>query len=259
MARSDNPSGTITLHSGELRLERTDLSLTGRLLGLAIVRTYRSGYDHDGPLGYGWDATPFRLPQVPPSGNALPPARGGPVGREYGGLLAHRSFGGAQVSRTFSARGQTGQQLLLGAYGALMRQVRNGQVKVLPRRELLDLVVVNGRARGIVVRNLLTGEQERYAGDAVVLCTGGYANTYYLSTNAGNSNVTASWRCARRGAFFANPYYVQIHPTCIPETGGGQAKRTLMSESLRNDGRVWVPKKAGDKRAARDIPEAERE
>jgi len=169
-------------------------------------------------------------------------AQGVPFAREYGGLLDNRSFGGAQVSRTFYARGQTGQQLLLGAYSALMRQVDAGRVKILPRREMLDLVMVDDRARGIVVRNLITGEMERYAGDAVLLCTGGYGNLYYLSTNAGNSNVTAAWRCAKRGAYFANPCYVQIHPTCIPVHGDHQAKLTLMSESLRNDGRVWVPK-----------------
>src|SRR5579884_3747749 len=160
-------------------------------------------------------------------------AQGVPFAREYGGLLDNRSFGGAQVSRTFYARGQTGQQLLLGAYQALMRQVHEGRVRILPRREMLDLVVIDGKARGIVVRNLITGALERYAADAVLLCTGGYGNLYYLSTNAGNSNVTAAWRCARRGAYFANPCFVQIHPTCIPITGEHQAKLTLMSESLR--------------------------
>jgi len=186
-------------------------------------------------------------------------AQGVPFAREYGGLLANRSFGGAQVSRTFYARGQTGQQLLLGAYGALMRQVQRGQVRVLPRREMLDLVVIDSKARGIVVRNLITGALERYAADAVVLCTGGYGNLYYLSTNAGNSNVTAAWRCARRGAYFANPCFVQIHPTCIPITGEHQAKLTLMSESLRNDGRVWVPRTPHDPRPPQEIPEAERD
>ncbi len=186
-------------------------------------------------------------------------AQGVPFAREYGGLLANRSFGGAQVSRTFYARGQTGQQLLLGAYGALMRQVQRGQVRVLPRREMLDLVVIDGKARGIVVRNLITGALERYAADAVLLCTGGYGNLYYLSTNAGNSNVTAAWRCARRGAYFANPCFVQIHPTCIPITGEHQAKLTLMSESLRNDGRVWVPRTPHDPRPPQEIPEAERD
>jgi succinate dehydrogenase / fumarate reductase flavoprotein subunit len=186
-------------------------------------------------------------------------AQGVPFAREYGGLLANRSFGGAQVSRTFYARGQTGQQLLLGAYGALMRQVQRGQVRMLPRREMLDLVVIDGKARGIVARNLVTGALERYAADAVLLCTGGYGNLYYLSTNAGNSNVTAAWRCARRGAYFANPCFVQIHPTCIPVTGEHQAKLTLMSESLRNDGRVWVPRTPHDPRPPHEIPEDERD
>jgi succinate dehydrogenase / fumarate reductase flavoprotein subunit len=186
-------------------------------------------------------------------------AQGVPFAREYGGMLDNRSFGGAQLSRTFYARGQTGQQLLIGAYGALMRQVDAGQVKLFPRREMLDLVVIDGKARGIVTRDLVTGEIERWAADAVLLATGGYGNLYYLSTNAGNSNVTAAWRCARRGAYFANPCFVQIHPTCIPASGEYQSKLTLMSESLRNDGRVWVPKRAGDRRAPQDIPEGERE
>ncbi len=186
-------------------------------------------------------------------------AQGVPFAREYGGTLDNRSFGGAQVSRTFYARGQTGQQLLLGAYSSLMRQVQSGQVKMFTRREMLDLVLVDGRARGIITRNLVTGELERFAADAVLLCTGGYANVYFLSTNAGNSNVTAAWRCAKRGALMANPCFVQIHPTCIPESGEYQAKLTLMSESLRNDGRVWVPAKKGDQRAPKDIPEAERD
>ncbi len=186
-------------------------------------------------------------------------AQGVPFARDYGGLLANRSFGGAQVSRTFYARGQTGQQLLLGAYSALNRQIQAGQVEMYPRREMLDLVVADGKARGIIVRNLVTGAMERYAGDAVLLCTGGYGNAYYLSTNAKNSNVTAAWRCYKRGAYFANPCYVQVHPTCIPVSGDYQSKLTLMSESLRNDGRVWVPKKEGDKRAASTIPEDERD
>ncbi|HWP66719.1 MAG TPA: fumarate reductase/succinate dehydrogenase flavoprotein subunit [Candidatus Limnocylindria bacterium] len=186
-------------------------------------------------------------------------AQGVPFAREYGGLLANRSFGGAQVSRTFYARGQTGQQLLLGAYSALMRQVARGQVQVFARREMLDLVVVDGRARGLVCRNLMTGALERYAAHAVVLATGGYGNVYFLSTNAGNSNVTAAWRCAKRGALFANPSFVQIHPTCIPVSGEHQSKLTLMSESLRNDGRVWVPKKPGDRRRPSEIPEDERD
>ncbi|MEO0706798.1 MAG: fumarate reductase/succinate dehydrogenase flavoprotein subunit [Cyanobacteria bacterium J06649_5] len=186
-------------------------------------------------------------------------AQGVPFAREYSGLLANRSFGGAQVSRTFYAKGQTGQQLLLGAYGALMRQVAAGRVELFPRREMLDLVVVDGHARGIVVRNLLTGEFERYAGDAVVLATGGYGNVYYLSTNGKNSNVTAAWRAHKRGALFANPCFTQIHPTCIPVASEFQSKLTLMSESLRNDGRVWVPKQVGDARSPQNIPEAERD
>src|SRR6202142_3065988 len=186
-------------------------------------------------------------------------AQGVPFAREYGGLLDNRSFGGAQVSRTFYARGQTGQQLLLGAYQSLMRQVHARTVKMFTRREMLDVVVIDGKARGIVVRNLTTGEIERYAGDAVILATGGYGTAYYLSTNAGNANVTAAWRAHKRGALFANPCFTQIHPTCIPVTGEHQSKLTLMSESLRNDGRVWVPKKRGDKRAPQDIPESERD
>ncbi|HEV8113236.1 MAG TPA: fumarate reductase/succinate dehydrogenase flavoprotein subunit [Planctomycetota bacterium] len=186
-------------------------------------------------------------------------ALGVPLAREYGGLLANRSFGGAQVARTFYARGQTGQQLLLGAYSSMMRQVGAGRLKVLPRREMLDLVVVDGVARGLVARNLLTGEFERHAGDAVLLATGGYSNVFYLSTNAKACNVTATWRAHKRGAYFANPCFTQIHPTCIPVSGGHQSKLTLMSESLRNDGRVWVPKAAGDPRAPDAIPEAERD
>ncbi len=186
-------------------------------------------------------------------------AQGVPFAREYGGLLDNRSFGGAQVSRTFYARGQTGQQLLLGAYQSMMRQVQKGTVQSFANREMLDLVVVNGQARGIIVRNLLTGEMERYAGHAVLLCTGGYGTAYYLSTNAVNSNVTAAWRSHKRGAFFANPCYTQIHPTCIPVSGTEQSKLTLMSESLRNDGRVWVPKRKGDARPPDQIPEAERD
>jgi succinate dehydrogenase / fumarate reductase flavoprotein subunit len=186
-------------------------------------------------------------------------AQGVPFAREYGGLLDNRSFGGAQVSRTFYARGQTGQQLLLGAYQSLMRQVHLGRVTLLPRREMLDLVVVDGKARGIVARNLVSGEIEPYVGDAVVLATGGYGTAYYLSTNAVNSNVTAAWRAHRRGALFANPCFTQIHPTCIPVTGDHQSKLTLMSESLRNDGRVWVPKVNGDRRPPQQIPEDERD
>lgn len=186
-------------------------------------------------------------------------AQGVPFAREYGGLLANRSFGGALVSRTFYARGQTGQQLLLGAYSAMMRQVQAGQVEVFARREMLDLVVIDGQARGIITRNLITGELERYSGDAVLLCTGGYGNVYYLSTNAKNSNVTAAWRCHKRGAYFANPCYTQIHPTCIPVSGEYQSKLTLMSEGLRNDGRVWVPKEPGDRRPPREIPDDDRD
>ncbi len=186
-------------------------------------------------------------------------AQGVPFAREYGGLLDNRSFGGAQVSRTFYARGQTGQQLLLGAYSALMRQVGLKKVKMFPRREMLDLVVIDGKARGIVVRNMITGALESHAADAVVLATGGYGNVYYLSTNAKGSNATAAWRAYKRGALFANPCFTQIHPTCIPVTGHYQSKLTLMSESLRNDGRVWVPKSKDDKRKPNEIPEAERD
>ena len=186
-------------------------------------------------------------------------AQGVPFAREYGGMLANRSFGGAQVSRTFYARGQTGQQLLLGAYQALSRQIALGNVRMFPRTEMLDLVVDEGRAKGIITRNLVTGAIERHAAHAVVLATGGYANVFYLSTNATGSNATAIWRAHKRGALFANPCYTQIHPTCIPVSGEYQSKLTLMSESLRNDGRIWVPKKKGDTRKAGDIPEAERD
>jgi succinate dehydrogenase / fumarate reductase flavoprotein subunit len=186
-------------------------------------------------------------------------ATGVPFAREYGGLLDTRSFGGAQVSRTFYARGQTGQQLLLGAYQSMLRQVDAGNVTLYSRREMLDLVLVDGQARGIVTRNLITGELERHEGQAVLLCTGGYGTVYYLSTNAINSNVTAAWRAHKRGALFANPCFTQIHPTCIPVSGDHQSKLTLMSESLRNDGRVWVPKKKGDTRPPDQIPEEERD
>ncbi|SEG89232.1 succinate dehydrogenase subunit A [Actinacidiphila yanglinensis] len=186
-------------------------------------------------------------------------AQGVPFAREYGGLLDTRSFGGVQVSRTFYARGQTGQQLLLGAYQALSRQIAAGTVEIHPRTEMLDLVVVEGRARGIVARDLVTGELTTHLADAVVLASGGYGNVFYLSTNAMNSNATAIWRAHRRGAYFANPCFTQIHPTCIPRTGDHQSKLTLMSESLRNDGRIWVPKAAGDTRAPADIPESERD
>jgi succinate dehydrogenase / fumarate reductase flavoprotein subunit len=186
-------------------------------------------------------------------------AQGVPFAREYSGLLTNRSFGGAQVSRTFYARGQTGQQLLLGAYSALMRQIHTGKVTMFPRREMLELVVVEGQARGIIVRNLLTGALESHMADAVCLATGGYSNVFYLSTNAKNCNVTAIWRAHKRGAAFANPCFTQIHPTCIPVSGDYQSKLTLMSESLRNDGRVWVPKTPGDKRSPEQIPEADRD
>jgi succinate dehydrogenase / fumarate reductase flavoprotein subunit len=186
-------------------------------------------------------------------------AQGVPFAREYGGQLDNRSFGGAQVSRTFYSRGQTGQQLLLGAYQSMMRQVHRGSVTMFPQREMLDLVLIDGRARGIICRNLLTGQLERHVADAVCLATGGYGTAYYLSTNAVNSNVTAAWRAHKRGAFFANPCFTQIHPTCIPVSGEHQAKLTLMSESLRNDGRVWVPRSPGDVRHPNDIPETERD
>ncbi|WP_237227153.1 fumarate reductase/succinate dehydrogenase flavoprotein subunit [Rubinisphaera sp. JC750] len=205
------------------------------------------------------EANVYRLAEV--SANIIDQcvAQGVPFARDYGGLLANRTFGGAQVSRTFYARGQTGQQLLLGAYSALMRQVNKGKVEVLSRREMLDLVQVDGMARGIITRDLATGEIERHAAHAVLLCTGGYGNVYYLSTNAMGCNVTAAWRCYKRGAYFANPCFTQIHPTCIPVHGTYQSKLTLMSESLRNDGRVWVPKDKDDKRAPNEIPESDRD
>jgi succinate dehydrogenase / fumarate reductase flavoprotein subunit len=186
-------------------------------------------------------------------------AQGVPFAREYGGLLSTRSFGGAQVSRTFYARGQTGQQLLLGAYQALARQIALGGVQMFPRTEMLDIVVVQGHAKGIIVRNLISGQISAHAGDTVVLATGGYGNVYYLSTNARGCNVSATYRAYKRGAFFANPCFTQIHPTCIPVAGPYQSKLTLMSESLRNDGRVWVPKQKGDKRSADQIPESDRD
>ncbi len=200
----------------------------------------------------------YRLAQI--SNNIIDQcvAQGVPFARDYGGLLANRSFGGAQVSRTFYARGQTGQQLLLGAYSALSRQIGIGKVKMYTRREMMDLVLVDGHARGIVVRNLLNGEFETHAADAVVLATGGYGNVFFLSTNATSCNVGAAFRAYRKGALFANPCFTQIHPTCIPVHGDFQSKLTLMSESLRNDGRVWVPRKQGDTRAPNDIPESDR-
>ena len=205
------------------------------------------------------EANVYRLAQI--SVNIIDQcvAQGVPFAREYGGTLTNRSFGGAQVSRTFYARGQTGQQLLLGAYQALERQVHAGTVAMYPRTEMLDLIVIDGKARGIVARNLVTGEISTHIGDAVILGTGGYGNVYYLSTNAKGSNVTAIWRAHKRGALFANPCYTQIHPTCIPVSGDYQSKLTLMSESLRNDGRIWVPLKKGDKRSPDQIPEAERD
>jgi len=205
------------------------------------------------------EANVYRLAQI--SVNIIDQcvAQGVPFAREYGGLLANRSFGGAQVSRTFYARGQTGQQLLLGAYQALEKEIAKGGVKMYARTEMLDLVVVDGRARGIVTRDLVTGKIETHLGDAVVLATGGYGNVFYLSTNAKGSNTTAIWRAYKRGAAFGNPCYTQIHPTCIPQSGDYQSKLTLMSESLRNDGRVWVPKKQGDTRNPNDIPDAERD
>ena len=205
------------------------------------------------------EANVYRLAQVANSIIDQCVAQGVPFAREYGGTLSNRSFGGAQVSRTFYARGQTGQQLLLGAYSALMRQVGKGTVTMYPRREMLELVVVDGAARGVVMRNLVTGETESHAGHAVILATGGYGQVFYLSTNAMASNVSAAWRAHKHGAAFANPCYTQIHPTCIPVSGDYQSKLTLMSESLRNDGRVWVPKKKGDTRSPETIPEDERD
>src|SRR4051794_6233880 len=205
------------------------------------------------------EANVYRLAQV--SVNIIDQcvAQGVPFAREYGGTLDNRSFGGAQVSRTFYARGQTGQQLLLGAYQALERQIGLGSVKMYPRTEMLDLIVVDGQARGIITRNLLDGKIEVHLADAVILASGGYGNVFYLSTNAKGCNATAIWRAYKRGALFANPCYTQIHPTCIPVAGDYQSKLTLMSESLRNDGRIWVPKKAGDKRPPNSIPEDERD
>jgi succinate dehydrogenase / fumarate reductase, flavoprotein subunit len=205
------------------------------------------------------EANVYRLAMV--SSNIIDQAvaQGVPFARDYAGYLDNRSFGGAQVSRTFYARGQTGQQLLLGAYGSLMRQVKDGTVRLHPRKEMLDLVLVNNEAKGITVRDLVTGEVRSHAADAICLCTGGYANVFNLSTNATGSNVTAAYRAYKKGALFANPCFTQIHPTCIPVSGEHQSKLTLMSESLRNDGRVWVPKNKGDNRAPGDIPESERD
>ncbi|MFM1835501.1 MAG: hypothetical protein RJA04_188 [Bacteroidota bacterium] len=205
------------------------------------------------------EANVHRLAEV--SGNIIDQcvAQGVPFAREYGGLLSNRSFGGTQVQRTFYAAGQTGQQLLLGAYSALQRQVGMGNVKLYTRHEMLDVVTIDGKARGIIARDSVTGALERHFGHAVLLCTGGYGNVFYLSTNAMGSNVTAAWKAHKKGAFFANPCYTQIHPTCIPVSGDHQSKLTLMSESLRNDGRIWVPKKQNDNRKANEIPEDERD
>ena len=222
--------------------------------------TYRLFYDTIKGGDYrSREANVYRLAEI--SSNIIDQcvAQGVPFAREYGGHLSNRSFGGAQVSRTFYARGQTGQQLLLGAYSALMRQMNKGNVKFFPRTEMLDLVTIDNHAKGIVARDLVTGEISTYAANAVVLATGGYGNVFYLSTNAMASNVTASWRAYKHGAFFANPSFTQIHPTCIPVSSGHQSKLTLMSESLRNDGRVWVPKKKNDDRTPSDIPQDERD
>jgi len=204
------------------------------------------------------EANVYRLAQVSVNIIDQSVATGVPFARDYGGLLENRSFGGTQVSRTFYARGQTGQQLLLGAYQSMMRQVGLGNVKLHVRKEMLDVVLIDGKARGVIMRDLLTGKLERHEADAVIMATGGYSRVFYLSTNAMGSNVTATWRAHKRGAYFANPCFTQIHPTCIPVSGENQSKLTLMSESLRNDGRVWVPRKAGDKRSPENIPEAER-
>ena len=236
--------------------------------GINASKNYQNDGDSDFRLFYdtikGGDfrareANVYRLAEV--SGAIIDQcvAQGVPFAREYGGYLANRSFGGAQVSRTFYARGQTGQQLLIGAYSALNAQVAAGTVTVHPRTEMLDLIVVDGRARGIVTRDMVSGAVECHVADAVLLCTGGYSNVYYLSTNAKGCNVTAAWRAHRRGAGFANPCFTQIHPTCIPQAGDYQSKLTLMSESLRNDGRVWVPVEAGDERPPGEIPEEERD
>lgn len=222
--------------------------------------TYRLFYDTiKGGDFRAREANVYRLAEV--SANIIDQmvSQGVPFAREYGGTLANRSFGGAQVSRTFYARGQTGQQLLIGAYSQMMRQVDTGNVELRYRREMLDLVIIDGKARGVIMRNLITGEIESYEADAVVLATGGYSNVFFLSTNAMACSVTAAWKAHKRGAYFANPCFTQIHPTCIPVHGENQSKLTLMSESLRNDGRVWVPKMAGDKRHPNDIPENERD
>lgn len=236
--------------------------------GINASKNYQNDGDSDFRLFYdtvkGGDyrsreSNSYRLAEL--SGNIIDQcvAQGVPFAREYGGLLANRSFGGAQVQRTFYAAGQTGQQLLLGAYSALERQIAQGKVEMHTRHEMLELVIIDGKARGIITRNLITGELERFFGHAVVMATGGYGNVFYLSTNAMGCNVTAAWKAHKKGAYFANPCYTQIHPTCIPRSGEYQSKLTLMSESLRNDGRIWVPKKKGDDRNPNDIPEEERD
>jgi succinate dehydrogenase / fumarate reductase flavoprotein subunit len=236
--------------------------------GINAAKNYRNDGDSVYRLFYdtvksgdfrGRESNVYRLAQVSVEIIDQCVAQGVPFAREYGGLLDNRSFGGVQVSRTFYARGQTGQQLLLGAYQALSRQIDAGNIEMHPRTEMLDLIVIDGRARGIVARDLITGEISTYLADAVVLASGGYGNTFYLSTNAKGSNATAIWRAHKRGAHFANPCYTQIHPTCIPRSGEHQSKLTLMSESLRNDGRIWVPKKKGDTRSPDQIPEDERD
>src|SRR3954468_11507900 len=236
--------------------------------GINAAKNYRNDGDSVHRLFYdtvkGGDlrsreSNSYRLAEVSAAIIDQAVAQGVPFAREYGGLLDNRSFGGAQVSRTFYARGQTGQQLLYGAYQALERQIGLGNVETHSRTEMLDLIVIDGRARGIVVRDLINGEISTHFADAVVLGSGGYSNVFYLSTNAKGSNVTAAWRAHKRGALFANPCYTQIHPTCIPVSGDYQSKLTLMSESLRNDGRVWVPKERGDKRSPDQIPEDERD
>lgn len=236
--------------------------------GINAAKNYQNDGDSTFRLFYdtmksgdfrGREANTYRLAEV--SGDIIDQcvALGVPFAREYGGLLANRSFGGVQVSRTFYAAGQTGQQLLLGAYSALERQVALGKVTMYSRHEMLDVVIIDGKARGIIARNLVTGKLERHFGHAVVLASGGYGNVFYLSTNAMGSNVTASWKAHKKGAYFANPCFTQIHPTCIPISGDHQSKLTLMSESLRNDGRIWVPKQKGDNRKANQIPEEERD
>ncbi|NBH09530.1 fumarate reductase/succinate dehydrogenase flavoprotein subunit [Amycolatopsis sp. SID8362] len=236
--------------------------------GINAAKNYRNDGDsvyrlfHDTVKGGDFrsrESNVYRLAQVSAQIIDQAVAQGVPFAREYGGLLDTRSFGGVQVQRTFYARGQTGQQLLIGAYQALSRQIDAGNVELHPRTEMLDLVVVDGRARGIVARDLVTGEIETHLADAVVLATGGYGNVFYLSTNAKGSNATAIWRAHKRGAYFANPCFTQIHPTCIPRSGEHQSKLTLMSESLRNDGRIWVPKRQGDTRPPAEIPEDERD